>query len=617
MTLDQAIVFAVLGGAIALFVSDRVRLDLVAIVALVALALARILEPAEALAGFADPLVAIVAGLFVVGAGLLRTGVAAAMGEWLGKIAGTQPLRLLITLMVVVAVLSAFMSSTGTVAILLPVTVALARKAGMSPSKLLIPLAVASLMGGMLTLIGTPPNLVVSQHLADQGHEPFGFFAFTPIGLVMLVLAIGFMALVGRRLLPERAPAAEASVDVSGSSSSALAREYGLPGDLFRLRVRPGSPLIGRTVAEAAIRPEYGVELLELRLEDGTPHDGPHAEAVHAGDQLVLDHQLIVHGPAASVSRLASERGLDVLADTPHGRADDFQAVGQADVVLTPRSRLVGKTLRGARFSDLYGLNVLGLLRRGRPLTEEMADQRLRFGDALLVQGDRAQIKALGGLQRDFVVISDSRGDSRGKGTIAGLSRQAMLAMGIMVTMLVLMTAGVVPIVVAVLLAACAMVATRCLTMDDAYRSMNWQSIVLIAAMLPMATALDKTGGMTLVVDALTASLGQMGPYLVMAVLFVLTSVFSQFISNTATTVLLAPIAFQLAVTMAVSPRTFLMCIAIAASTAFATPIASPVNTLVMSQGGYRFTDYTKVGVGLQLIIGVATVLLVPVMFPL
>ena len=366
-------------------------------------------------------------------------------------------------------------------------------------------------------------------------------------------------------------------------------------------------------MAQAGIRPAYGVEILELRLEDDSPNDGPHAEAVHAGDRFVLNHQLIVHGPAENVSRLAAEQRLDVLADTADGRADDFQAVGQADVVLTPRSRLVGKTLRGVRFADLYGLNVLSVLRRGRPMTGTLADLRLRFGDALLVQGDWARIQALGGLERDFVVLSDPRG----RRVIGGLTRQALLAMAIMVTMLVLMTAGVVPIVVAVLLAASAMVATRCLTMDDAYRSMNWQSIVLIAAMLPMATALDKTGGMTLVVDALTASVGQSGPYLVMAVLFVLTSVFSQFISNTATAVLLAPIGFQLAITMDVSPRTFLMCIAIAASTAFATPIASPVNTLVMSQGGYRFTDYTIVGVGLQLVLLVATVLLVPVVFPL
>ena len=610
MTLEMGLTFGILAVTIGLFTMDWLRLDLVAVLSLLALMLTGILTPKEALAGFADPLVLIIAGLFVVGAGLFRTGVAGVLGGWLGKVAGTNPTRLLVTIMVVVGVLSAFMSSTGTVAILLPVVVTLANKARISPSKLLIPMAFASLLGGMLTLIGTPPNIVVSEQLRSQGLPEFGFFAFTPLGLVMLVLGILFMMLVGKRLLPDRSSpeqqgAAEPNEQVSVEE---LAASYGLPGNLFRLEVRDNAPIVGKTVMESGVAARFQVTVLEMSEPEKAP-----SPAAAPSCRFDPAERVLVYGLPDNVQRFADEQGLEVLPDEASRDLGLGEATGMAEVLLTPKSSLVGHTLAESRFRDLYDLTVLSVLRLGKPLGSALPSTPLRFGDTLLVQGAADRIRELRKHQRDFVVLGESSEGSTAK----RVGWQAYVSVGIMLAMLVMMTGGWLPTVTTVLLAAAAMIVTRCLPVEDAYDSMSWQSIVLIAAMLPMATALKKTGGIELVVAGLTGGLGQFGPMAMMAALFLLTSLFSQFISNTATTVLVAPIAFQAATAMDVSPRTFLMTVALSASTAFATPIASPVNTLVLSPGGYRFSDYTRVGVGMQLVLMVATLLLVPLIFPL
>ncbi len=611
MGADGWLVFGVLGVTVALFLTDRLRLDLVAMLAVLALMLTRVLEPAEALAGFSDDLVLIIAGLFVVGGGLFRTGVAAVLGERLSRVAGTEPVRLTMMLMVAVAVLSAIMSSTGTVAIFLPVAVALARKAGLPPSKLLIPLAFASLLGGMLTLIGTPPNIVVSRELQERGLEPFGFFAFSPLGLVMLVLGVAFMVVVGRRLLPTR-PSPFAGGGDAGLSVTELSRIYGLQDRLARVRLLPDSGLAGRTLASADVRADYRVTVMDVVERPRKLHVHLDEEEVDPQRPLREGDQLVVLGDPAAVDALCSGMGLERVESAGQGLLPRSSAF--AEVLLTPRSRLLGRSLRRSRFRQQYDLTVLSLRRFGKPVAGELAELPLRFGDTLLVQGSREEIEALQRESRDFVVIGGA-GSAATPGQ--GLTRRGAIAAVIMVAMLVLMATGVLPAVVAVLLAAAAMVLTRCLSMEGAYRSVSWESVVLVAAMLPMATALDKTGGMELVVDVIVSNLGALGPIAVMAGLFLLTSLFSQFISNTATTVLVAPIAFETATLMDVSPHTFLMTVAIAASTAFATPIASPVNTLVLTPGGYRFTDYTRVGLGLQILLMVATLALAPLVFPL
>ncbi|MBS3965959.1 MAG: anion permease [Truepera sp.] len=608
MTTELLLVFTILAVTIALFVSDRLRLDLVALLSLLALTLSGLITPREALAGFSDPVVIMLAGLFVVSAGLFQTGVADRMGKVLGRLAGHSEVRLIALVMLATATLSAFMSSTGTVAVMLPVVVSLAWNARLSPSKLLIPLSFASLLGGMLTLIGTPPNLVASNQAVAAGLPPLGFFAFTPVGLGMLAIGLLFMLLVGRHLLPARAPAAAEETARSVISQAELANIYQLRGSLFRVRVPPASPLVGRTLAQAAVRQRYRITVL---AKQRSLNNGVQTEIAEPTTMIEAHDTLFIRGSEPEVAEFIEVEGLIML---PVSLGDDELLPSNllfAEVLLTPRSRLIGKTLRDVRFYELYGITVVAIKRLGEPLAADTAATPLRFGDTLLVEGLSKNLDILKNENRDFVVVAEPV-DTGSKRRAA---KRAPLAIAIMLGMLLLMTFEIVPIVIATLLAAVAMVLTRCLSMEDAYRGINWESIVLIAGILPMATALDNTGGMQLIVSSL-GGLAEYGPLVMLGALFFITSALSQVISNTATTVLVAPIALQLALALGVSPYPFLMAVAIAASTAFTTPIASPVNTLVLGPGRYRFGDFFKVGISLQLLLLVAALLLIPLFFP-
>lgn len=601
---DAAFVFLILSATILLFASDRMRLDVVALMALLALSLSGILTPAEALAGFSDPVVIMIAALFVVGGGLFRTGVAERFGRALGSVAGSSRASLTATVMLGAGVLSAFMSSTGTVAVMLPVTAALAWGAGISPSLLLIPLSVGSLFGGLLTLIGTPPNIVVANQLAAAGHAPFRFFDFTPIGLAVLAMGIGVLALLGGRLLPARASAdGPASADgVATVPGEELARGYNV-GPISRLRVTAASPLIGQSPAAAQLRQRYGTNILAIRRAHGPGGrrqrlGATSEEAIRAGDELD------VQGASGRVDRLRSEQGLE------HVGAPQQAEAMLAEVLLTPRSRLVGRTLADTRFRTRYGANVLSLRRQGELVDGPLADVTLRFADTLLVAGAPHRIELLRRDVGDFVVVAQGI-----DGRTARFGRRQYSAVAIMIGMMALLTFEVVPAVFAVLLAAVAMVLARCIDMEVAYRSINWESVVLIAAFLPVATALQKTGGMDLIVAQLQP-VAAMGPLAMMAAIFILTGLLSQVISNTATAVLLAPVAIGAAAQLGVSPYPLAMAVAVAASSAFATPVATPVNMLVLGPGAYRFGDFLKTGLLLQALVLLITLLLVPLLFP-
>lgn len=610
MTIEIWIVFGILAATIALFISDKLRLDVTALLAMLALTLTGILTPAEAVAGFGDTTVLLIAALFVVGEGLVQTGVAAAMGRWLGLRAGTSELRILILTMAVVAPLSAFISSTGTVAILLPVVVSLARRAGISPSKLLIPMAYAALIGGMLTLIGTPPNIVSSEARVAAGRGPFDFFAFTPIGLLVLGVGITFMALVGRQLLPARAPV-NASGTRSGPSLAELIAAYGLPGTLVRLRVGRTSALIGRTLAESTLHHGYAATVVTLKPAVGGPE-----RPVHAATRLAAGDVIQVQVPETFRDRLNAELDLaPVREDTANGAlAPDLFVV---EVALTPRSVYIERTIAERQIRTAYGVTVLGMQRLGRPFEGDLANEPLRFGDTLLVAGTAESFAPLLSEQRyfgDFVVAAVPR--ELEEYAAARISPQAPVAVAIVLAMLVVMATGWLPTVTAALVAALALLLSGCVGLASVYRRMSWESLVLIAAMLPMATALQKTGGAALIAEGLATSLGAYGPLALLVGVFLLTSVLSQFISNTATAVLVMPIAIAAASQVGVAPEPLLMTAAIAASTAFSTPIASPVNTLVLSPGDYRFVDYARAGIPLQILVLVICVLVVPLLFP-
>lgn len=615
MDFDMWIVFGILLATIALFVTERLRMDVVAILVILALILSEILTPEEALAGFSDPVVLMIAGLFVVGGALYHTGVAHALGNLLARIAGANELRLIALIMTAVAVLSALMSSAGATAVLIPVVVNMAWRAKLSPGKLLMPLAIGSLIGGLLTLIGTPPNLVVSNELARRGLTPFGFFTFTPVGVLLLILSIAFMLLLGRHWLPaeRRIPGAVYAEEEGDVSLSELVQTYRLPDNLFRVRIRSSSPLVGMSLADANLRERYHINVLERqswperRGAPGQPHPVTPETILAANDILHIQ------GAPADVTRLTEEARLSILPGSPNGDPLNAHEMGMVELLLPPRSWLLGHTIKELRFRERYHVTVLAVRRGGETLPpESVTATPLRFGDTLLVAGPWHEIRLLQEERRNFVVVGLPREMLEAQRT----TWRALTASLIMLAMLALMSFDVLPAVVAVMLAAVAMLLTHSITMEQAYGAISWQSIILLAGMLPLATALQATGGVTFIANALTNSLGRLGPSAVLAGLFVLTALFSQFISNTATTVLMAPIAYQAATGLGVAPQAFLMAVAAAASTAFATPMATMSTTMVMAPGGYRFGDYVKIGATFQLLALLVMVFVLPLLFP-
>jgi di/tricarboxylate transporter len=619
MTLDMWIALGILFAAILLFVTEWLRVDVVAIGVMVALMLTNLLTAPEAIAGFSNPAVLTIASLFIVGGGVMQTGLAASIGEGILKIAGTRPGRLTVVIMTAVALLSAVMSDTGTVAVLLPAIISLGVSAKISPSKLLIPLSYGSLLGGATTLIGTPPNIIVSDILREQGLQPFNFFSYTPVGLLLLAAGILFMLFIGRRILPEHAPKQEVQRVETPEELVAL---YRLPDNLFRLRVRRESELAGVSILNARLRQDYGLTVLDVLRPNtmkesqekpkGSAKDGyisvsPTPETIlHSGDVLIAQVN------PGDIGHLAATLNLGVQP----AQSDDegsliSSEVGIAEVLLPPRSSLLGKSLVDVQFGSLYHLTVLGINRPGVDERLDLKETELRFGDTLLVQGPWSNILELRQKRRDFVVMGQP------EHLLGAPSRtKAPLAMLVLLGMLVIMVTNLMPLATASMLAALVMILTGCLSIDEAYEAVDWKSIVLIAGMLPMATALESVGLVNLAAQGFTQGLGDFDPRIVLGAFFLLTSIFTQVLSNTATTVLLAPIALASAVQLGVQPYAFLMGIAIAASMAFASPVASPANTLVMGAGHYRFSDYIKIGVPLILITLVIAMLSIPLVFP-
>lgn len=603
MTLEIAFVFGLLALTIGLFISDRIRMDIVAMMVVVALAVSGVITPAETVSGFGQSIVVMIAGLFVVGEGLFRTGIAASAGRLLLRLGGTSEIRLLLLMIPMVAGLSAFMSSTGAVALFIPVVLSMCRKAGLSPSRLLMPLAFASLIGGMLTLIGTPPNVIVSGQMATAGLAPFGFFDFTPIGAVILLVGSLYLVFVARHLLPEG--------EVRESEHPHLkefAQRYGITDHLHKIKVPATSDLIGKNVTEAGVRTHYEVTLFAIRRNGKLVSS---LLPVLAQTKIAAGDTLMAYGAPADIGRLCGEKSL-VLEGFPVGEMTRLQQeFGVAEVLLRPSSRMIGSTIKEGRFREKFDLSVIGIRRDNKPLTAEFNGTPLAQGDTLLVAGGWRYIEQLKD-KRDFVILETPAEMS----DAPSRSERAPVALVIMLAMLVLMVSGALSSLSAILLGCFAMIALGCVTMDEAYRSLNSTSLVLIAGMLPLALAMKKTGGLDLIVTQLINIAGGNGPLLLCAGLFIFTSIFSQFISNTATTVLVAPIALAAAQGIGINPEPLMMTVAIAASTAFATPIASPVNTLVLAPGNYRFIDFVKVGLPLQILVMLITLWITPLLFP-
>ena len=608
MNADLLITLALLLIAIALFVSGKPRMDAVALLVLLGLPLTGVLSIEQTLSGFSDPNVVLIAALFVIGSALVRTGIAYHLGDWLVKHAGNSEARLLILLMACTATLGSIMSSTGVVAIFIPVALSIATRLRIAPSRLMMPLAFAGLISGMLTLVGTAPNLVVQTELQRAGLQGFGFFSMTPIGLSVLVLAIVYMLLTRRWL----------SSSNSGNESehprlslSDLASSYKLEQRAQRLRVQSHSLLCNQLLNELELRTHYGINVIAverpqklrtlLLMAAGNT-------VLNAGDILLVD----LVSPATGLLDTYQRLGLEPVTVPDSYYSVHARELGLAEVALPPESQLLGKSIQAVGFRSQHKLTVVGIRRQGQALEGVLVDDQLSSTDTLLVAGSWKAIHRLQGLSRDFLVL----GVPAEIDEIAPAASKAPYALLSLALMVGLMLSSAVPNVLAALVACMLLGAFKCIDLDSAYRSIHWPTLILIVGMLPFAQALQQTGGVDLAVQALVSALGKAGPHVLLAALFVATAVIGLFISNTATAVLMAPIAIATAQSLELSAYPFALAVALAASAAFMTPVSSPVNTLVLGPGQYRFGDFVKVGVPLTVLVMLICVLLIPLIFP-
>jgi di/tricarboxylate transporter len=782
VTQEIALILAILGVAILLFVTERIRVDLIALLVMVSLAFTGLVTPEEALSGFSNLAVVTVWAILILSGGLSRTGVANLIGRQISRLAGHSEVRLLVIIMITAGVLSGFMNNIGVAALMMPVVINLARRMNRPPSKFLIPLAFASLLGGLSTLIGTPPNILISESMRDFGLEPFGMFDYAPVGAAVLIAGVFFIVLIGRHLLPSR--------DIAKESSRApeedLGDVYDFSDRLFRVKLLDDSPLDGKTLAESHLGSALGLNVIAIQREDETrlaptpqmklisgdallvggrldlldeirgkrhilmeddhvtaerlispevgvaevqiapgstllgqtlidsdlrKNSGLNVLAIHRKGQAHLNHihdyvlkegdTLLMQGRKADLeafaqspdiesfreistgevakeyrlqdslislripkdsilvgrtlaqSRLGDAFGLDVLGLNREGETEllpdpkeplladdvllvhgdpedlrtlrglqrleidpraeldlnDFESehVGLAEVVLSPHSTLVGKNLRQLHFREKYGLSVLAIWRGGEAYRSRLRDMALRFGDALLLYGRRERLRVLGS-EPDFLVLTEEAQEPP-------RLEKAPLALLILAGVLVPVLLNWLPIAIAAVAGSVLMILTGCLTMEEAYRSIDWRAIFLIAGMLPMGIAMEQTGAAHLISEGVVRITGGFGPLAVLAGLFVLAALAAQVMPNPAVAVLLAPIAFNSAVDLGVSPYPMMMAVAISASAAFLSPVGHPANVLIMGPGGYRLGDYLKIGIPLTLLVLVVVLLVLPVVW--
>ncbi len=778
MTSQIALVLAILTAAIVLFVTERIRVDLVALMVLVGLTLAGLITPTEALSGFANLAVVTVWAVLILSAGLARTGVAGLLGKPVLRLAGGSEARLIALIMLLVGVLSGFMNDIGVAALMLPVVVDIARRTARPPSRLLMPLAFAALLGGLNTLIGTPPNILISEALRQYGEEPFHMFDYTPTGVVVMLAGIAFMVLVGRHLLPSRD-----IKDLPENAQGVTGELFGLRERLFVVHVPENSVLGGKTLAQSRLGAALGLNVLAIMRSEGNRLAPGPAAFLQPGDRLLVegrpdrlaelrgrrtlvmeddhvaaerllsaeiemaelalspqsslpgqsleqigfrgrfgaivlairrgggvvrtnldelplqrDDVLLIQatreqldllrtdsefvlssvdtatqyqleerlmsmrvpeestlvGKTLVESRLGDSFGLGVMGIVRTGstllmpavderlaagdlllvkaRPVDLETleglqglelrdetlpdlselesehVGLLEVALSPRTTLSGKTLRQILFREKYGLSVLAIWREGRAYRSNLRDMALRFGDALLLYGPRERLRVLG-MEPDFLVLTEAAQE-------APRLSKAPVALLIMAAVLTPVILDVLPIAIAAVTGVVLMVLTRCLTMEEAYRAIEWKAVFLIAGMLPLGIAMEQTGAARFLAEGMVGLVGPLGPLAVMAGLFVLAALASQVMPNPAVAVLLAPIALNTAADLGIRPYPFMMAVAISASAAFLSPVGHSANILVMGPGGYRFADYTKVGIPLTLVVLVVVLLVVPIVWP-
>ncbi len=608
---------------VALFIWGRVRADIVALTALAALLVLGILTPAEALAGFSSPIVIMMIGLFVVGGAIMQTGLAKLTGNKLMALSRGNETVTFLLVMLVTSFIGAFVSNTGTVALMMPIIMSIAAGSGMQSSRFLMPLAFAGSLGGMLTLIGTPPNLVIDEVLTESGYQPLAFFSFFPVGIIVIAIGIIVLMPLSKIFLSKKQSGKKKK---QGKSLDDLVDEYQLLDNLHRYIVpsrRSSAALdengelmdiVGKTLKDLSIQKKYGVSIIEIRNEKksrlGLVKDVSQNMAKSSSTIQVHDTLYII-GKEEKINRFAKDYGLRKMKDVKI----DFYDLGLTEIVVMPTSNFAGLRIGEANLRKRFGINVLGVKRGDEYITDNLIATKLHVGDMLLVQGEWTNLAHLATDTSNWVVI-DQPEKTADK---VLLDYKAPVAAAIMLLMIAMMVFDFIPVapVTAVIIAGLLTVFAGCFrNVEAAYKTINWESIVLIAAMMPMSTALEKTGASALVSQGLVESLGSLGPTALLAGIYFTTSLMTMFISNTATAVLMAPIALVAARQVGVSPYSFLFAVTLGASMCFASPFSTPPNALVMKAGGYTFMDYVKVGLPLQIIIGVVMTFVLPLLFP-
>lgn len=599
---------------IALFVWGKFPPDVVALMSMLSLYLSGILDIEETLSGFSNTTVIMIAALFIIGEGLSRTGWTALAGQRFVSWAGKSIPKLLVIVTLGASVLSGFVSNTGTVAALLPVTVSAAWSAGTLPSKLLMPVAFGSNTGGLLTLTGTPPNIIASNTLVENNLEGFSFFEFALIGLPLLIIAIVYFRYVGYRLLPKR-QTNERPADIDAEMHKWISN-YSIGDNLYRLRIRSMSPLINTEIGDWNFEQEHEVSVMRLKRRHPSPlqQKVPQFVDLPEMDTEMRYHDIItVKGEPEAVDKLVLKFSLGVIP-TPAEKdtlKNEFinQEVGMAEMFIAPNSVFVGRIINLGHYLKQTGVQLLAASRNNRPLTGKI---RIKAGDAFVIRGTWENIETLKSLYENVVISGSPEAMSK---NVAQLTPRSYIAMATLVLMILLLVFKVFPGAIAALICAGIMLITRCVPISKAYKGISWTSVVMIAAMIPMGTALQKTGVAEMAANGLVEVLGSIHPTALLAGIFLLTTAFSQTINNSATAVLMAPIALLAATSLGVSPKPYLITVAISASTAFLTPVGTTTNAMVLSAGGYTFLDYVRVGGPLLLLFFITTIFMVPLIW--
>jgi di/tricarboxylate transporter len=580
---------------------------MIALIVVLGLMLSGVLTVSQALAGFGNSVVILIAGLLVIGEMLDRTGVARTVGDWILTKGGSSETRLLIMLMISASILGAIMSSTAVVAIFIPIVLRIANKTGRSGSQFLLPMSYAALVSGMLTLIATPPNLVISAELAASGFEPLGFFSFTPIGIVVLIITVLYMVLLGRRWLPNATPTEPHSGYTR--TLTELWQDYRVNRETATLRISSNSTLDHCSIADSRLSVDYGIRILAIVRQNR--NESEHIAAPAADFMLHSNDLIVVVGETDNIQRLLADKSLTRHLTSSRDEQRLTWELGAVSVLIHPNSRLIGRSLKDAQFRTQYGLDVFGVRRNQHAMTD-FEDLTLNPSDSLLVTGPWTRIQRLQAQNHDFVVLETAKESNE----IVPAYRRMPMALVILVAMVVVSLFDLMPLVAAVLIATIAAVSSRCLSAEDAYRSIHWNSLVLVAGMLPLADALQLTGGTDLIVQSLLNAVGDSGPHVMLTLLFFITASLTLILSNTASAVLMSPIAISAAQLLEVSPYPLAITVLFAASSAFMTPVASSVVTLVVEPGRYRFMDFLKLGTPLLLMVYLITYVSVPLLFP-